>query len=98
MDRKTDQYLMPYKDEGQVENSYNIYPSFSIDKGAIHCGINTLAKELSKHDFICIDGYIGVNWEFFIKNLTTALSNLKCRYNLIDIKEYVKSVEKIEEM
>ena len=48
MKRKTSQYLIPITKENHDDSSYDIYPSFPVENGAIKKGYNTLAEELSQ--------------------------------------------------
>jgi len=63
-------------DNEQQHESYNIYPSFEIKEGNIQEGFHSLAKKIATEQRICIDGYIGVNWDDFITNLTVALKKI----------------------
>lgn len=77
MQRITKQYIMPMNYDSEIKkDSYDIYPSFEINVGSIHQGFKSLAKEISTHKRICIDGFIGVDWDFFIKELTFALEEI----------------------
>jgi len=98
MDRKTEQHLMPISFEEKSTKNYNIYPSFPIKEGEINYGFDSLARTISEHKMICIDGYVGVNWEGFIEHLLKALSALDHHYELIDIKEFYKPKSDIEEL
>ena len=75
--RFTNQYLMPIREpDAQVEDGYQIFPSFEINKGSINQGFKSLAKEISNCNSVVIDGYMGVYWDDFICNLTKELKLL----------------------
>lgn len=97
--RVTQQYLMPIEyDKDTPKNSYNIYPSFEIEKGKIHLGFTSLAKELASYKSVCIDGYLGVDWKYFISNLTMELHNLGVNSIAYSSESALKSSKDIDEM
>ena len=99
MQRVTKQHLMPINyDTGVVKDSYDIYPSFELSKGEICQGFKSLAKEIATHKHICIDGYLGVDWGFFINQLTLALEEIQVNSISFSTLGAFKSVEDIDNL
>jgi len=73
--RKTTQFLAPVQKDHTVKNSYDIYPSFSTNGEKIYAGYNTLVEEIFEEDCIIMDGYIGIDWEEIISNITSSIKN-----------------------
>ncbi len=67
--RKTTQYLMPARPEETVPDQYNIYPAYSLNAGQIQSGFADLAEILAGEQTVVIDGYPGVLWESFCRQL-----------------------------
>ena len=95
--RLTKQHLMPlnYEKEQQHE-SYNIYPSYEIVKGDIEEGFHSLAKEIATEQRICIDGYIGVNWDIFVTKLTVALKKIGINCIVYSTNSALKNEDEID--
>jgi mannose-6-phosphate isomerase class I len=66
--RKTEQYLMPSQLKPAEGKEYNIYPTFPAS-GEISTGYDALAKILMIHPVIVIDGYVGVFFDEFKKEI-----------------------------
>jgi predicted NBD/HSP70 family sugar kinase/mannose-6-phosphate isomerase class I len=97
MQRVTKQHLMPINyDSGILKDSYDVYPSFELRNGEIFQGFKSLAKEVSTHKRICIDGYLGVDWNFFIIQLIVALEELGVNCISFSTQSAFKSVEQID--
>ena len=96
--RKTTQYLMPLGKDGKESNEYGIYPSFKLGDDKIHTDINLLAKKISTERVVCIDGYIGVFFESFRKQLSNALADIGCRLEWIDVSKALLPEEQIEKL
>jgi mannose-6-phosphate isomerase class I len=67
--RKTDQYLMPARKEVDEKKVYDIYPTLKIAEGKIFLGFDELASKLMNEKTLIVDGYVGVFFEEFRKNL-----------------------------
>ncbi|WP_081852554.1 ROK family protein [Prevotella sp. 10(H)] len=74
--RKTTQLLIPEKVSPTSEGKYNIYPGFPIGSGKIHAGSKALASWIIQYKTVVIDGYVGVLWDEFIKNIDEELAKL----------------------
>lgn len=96
--RETEQILMPVRQSEKVQEGYNIFPSFEIEKGVIVQGFDTLAREISKYKKVCIEGYVGVDWDFFIGNLSKALHALEVENIACSVFSAYKNESEIEEM
>ncbi len=84
--RKTGQHLLP-RQKPKVENrGYDIYPAYPLPPGMIHGGFDGLAGYLSNAGTVVIDGYIGVDWRTFVRNLGKALDKkgIPARFFCID--------------
>jgi predicted NBD/HSP70 family sugar kinase/mannose-6-phosphate isomerase class I len=95
--RVTKQHLMPVKyEKEELHESYNIYPSYEIVKGKIEEGFLGLAKDIAAEQRICIDGYIGVNWEDFVTKLTGALKNMGVNCIVYSVNSALKNHDEID--
>ncbi|WP_223170352.1 class I mannose-6-phosphate isomerase [Maribacter aquimaris] len=98
MKRKTSQFLIPVEKKEQVDSSYSIYPSFSIESGAINEGYTTLAMELAKSDTLVLDGYVGVDWNEVITSLDAAFQNMGLSTSIQNIDGFLKPEEELKSM
>jgi len=96
--RKSSQYLLPAKIENQIEAKYRIYPTHVLEAGKIFDGIESLAGEISKHNSVIIDGYIGVFFEDFKDKLKEKFSALRLKVNWLSISEALKPESEIDEL
>ena len=97
--RLTQQYLMPIKfDRNKNKETYDIYPSFEIEKGSIDHGFHSLAKKISIHKRICIEGYIGVDWSNFMPNLLCALEDIGTKSIAYSTSSAIKKSNEIDQM
>lgn len=71
--RKTTQLLIPEKTTDVTDGKYNIYPGFPIGTDKIKTGSKALVSWIIKHKTVVIDGYIGVLWDDFVKNIDIEL-------------------------
>ncbi|NND80125.1 MAG: hypothetical protein HKN53_09505, partial [Maribacter sp.] len=62
MRRKTSQNLIPLYKKTDDESTYDIYPTYGLNRGVVKTGYAALAREISKESIVIIDGYIGVDW------------------------------------
>ena len=53
MDRKTQQYLLPYKRTNHSNRGYDVYPTFPIDPDTIHMGRTMDKKTYRRPQQIC---------------------------------------------
>lgn len=97
--RLSDQFLMPAQEVREEKPpSYDIYPSFELSEGSIETGYLKLAKALSSHSQICIDGYLGIDWDVFIRGLSLAFEQLNVPCLCFNISCAYKKEQEIEEM
>ena len=75
--RKTTQFLMPARQELTRTGQYGIYPAYSLESGQIFSGFEQIARIIaSTNKNIIIDGYPGVMWALFQRQLQNALEQL----------------------
>ncbi len=96
MRRKTSQYLIPVLKNDPDVASYDIYPAFPIEKGAIRVGFATLAKEISKETTVILDGYIGVDWDEVCNSLQSEFQYLGINPCFINIADFMKPEDEIK--
>ena len=86
--RSTSQYLAPSRVPQLERGQYNIYPSFPLDSGKIHQGPDALADRilLSHQLNVIIDGFVGVLWDHFIRQLQTAFERRHCAVCWVDVR------------
>jgi len=95
--RLSQQHIMPISyDFKALQDSYNIYPSFEIEKGKIELDYQSLAKEIADCHCVCIDGYIGVDWSDFISNLTKALEDIEVQSIAYSMSSAFKESKEID--
>lgn len=94
--RKTNQPLLPLT--SKQFNQHTIYPSNSIDEISIQAGYISLAKKLSDFKTIKIDGFGGVLWEVFRKNLQKALDDLGIKSNWYSFHSCLKDEIQIKQI
>jgi len=99
--RKTEQLLPPLLKPDSKVGKYDIYPAFKIEPGKIKCGFHDLANEIKNSKNIIIDGYGGVFWEYFIKELGVEFYKQDIPFRFFDISSAMKSefeIAKITEL
>jgi len=72
--RRTAQYLMPGAPPAAPDGQYDLYPGFAVGPGKIHLGFDALAGALASAPLVVLDGYPGVLWEHFRRQLDAALT------------------------
>lgn len=98
MQRKTSQNLIPINKKNTDDNSYDIYPSYSLDSGIIKTGYATLAKEISQEEVVILDGYIGLDWDEVCDSINSALQESGLHSSFINIKDCLKAEEEISSL
>lgn len=76
--RKTTQYLLPVEKQEQAEG-YDLYPLHDLGEERIFCDYLSLARRLSGHRKVVIDGYVGVRFDIFASQLGEAFATLGIR-------------------
>jgi len=98
MRRKTSQHLIPINKNNPCETTYDIYPSFPVEKGSIKIGYATLAEEISTARIVILDGYVGVDWEEVRSSLDSELRTMGLNPSFINVKDFLKPEEKISSL
>ena len=89
---------MPYQKEGNTSESYDIYPSFKLDDRNIFTDFELLAKKISAHRVVIVDGYIGVYFGLFREKLAKAMASLGVSVNWVDIEEALRPEAEIDRL
>ncbi len=93
--RKTTQPLLPVSK--QQNTGYTVFPSYQSNF-TVYKGFESLAEKISNQKIVVIDGYVGVLWEEFRKQLQAALSSLNKKVYWYDINSCLHSSGKINSM
>ena len=96
--RKTSQFLMPANKPSEEQGRYNIYPTHSLEEEKINSSFESLANELVKSKTLIIDGYVGVLWENFRKNLQAGFDKQNVQVHWINISQAFKPELEINQM
>ena len=96
--RKTSQFLMPANKPSEEQGRYNIYPTHSLKEEKIFSNFESLANELIKYKTLIIDGYVGVLWENFRKNLQAGFDKQNVQVHWGDISTALKTEDEIDQM
>jgi predicted NBD/HSP70 family sugar kinase/mannose-6-phosphate isomerase class I len=96
--RLTSQLLIPNELGKRTKHTYEIYPSFTCESGSISSDYRNLAKWISKHKIIVIDGYAGVLWDDLRKRLSKELRAMGKSVLWHEISAALKSDDLLDEM
>lgn len=96
--RKTEQYLLPEVKPAHSEGSYDIYPSLKLDDDQISSGFESLVNSILNNKNILIDGYIGVFYDRFRKDLNNHLLKHGINASWLNTSDYFKDSVSIKEM
>ncbi len=77
---------------------YDIYPYHSLGSGKVFSGYESLAKWMSAHRHIIIDGYSGVIWNDVVNCLQQNFAAMSCPVKWIDVAQYMKKTCEIQTM
>lgn len=94
--RKTQQFLAPSAPISGPSNGYDLYPAFPVPFDSVHFGFDALASELALHRTVRIDGFVGVFWDDFRKELDEAFSRINLKASWIDVSRANRSATEIE--
>ncbi|KAA3627501.1 MAG: hypothetical protein DWQ02_19595 [Bacteroidetes bacterium] len=94
--RKTTQQLLPEKITPTPEGAYDVYPGFKVEEGTIKAGYPNLAKSISRHKVVLLDGYAGVLWEELRKGLSSTFEAQKLHISWINFRETFKPEQEID--
>ena len=95
--RKTTQYLIPVEKE-ETWNGYDIYPVHELGPDKIQSDYLSLAKKMSGFENVIIDGYVGVRFDIFIRNLADAFATLGIQPLWWNVNAAMKSPEEIDSL
>jgi mannose-6-phosphate isomerase class I len=96
--RNSSQYLLPEVKPSPVEGRYDIYPSYKLDDDKISKGYESLVGIILKHRRVIIDGYIGVFYDQFQKDLNLHLIKHGINASWLNTSGYLKDSASIKEM
>src|SRR5699024_4763038 len=71
--RKTGQFMMPVIKPETTDKDYDLYPSFPLETGNIREGVKTLAGYIVEKKTVVIEGFAGVFWNKWEKEIREAL-------------------------
>ena len=63
------QYLLPVEKPGAAGEDYDIYPVHDLGRGKIHCDYASLARKIAGEKRVVVDGFIGVDFGRFTREL-----------------------------
>ncbi len=89
--RKTTQYLMPVTRKAEDNSGYDIYPSFVLKDGEIRTDFQSLADRLMKEKIVVIDGYVGVDYEYYRTTLDAVLKEGGIQANWVNVSQAMLS-------
>ena len=96
--RNSSQFLMPAVKQKTQKGKYDIYPTHVLEDGKIYKGFESLANKLMQHRTILMDGFVGVFFEDFKKNLQKYFDQKKLNVHWVDTSTALKSEAEIEKM
>lgn len=96
--RKTTQQLIPERAPKPVPGKYNVYPGFPIGKGKIGTGHKDLSNWILQHKTVVIDGYVGVFWDMFMKNIDEELRKAGKKALWFHVDVALRPADEIDEM
>ena len=77
--RKTTQFVLPVEKPETGVNQYDIYPAHDLGEEKIFCDYMSLARRIAGSKRVIIDGYVGVRFDIFSRELNKALETLGIR-------------------
>ncbi len=83
---------------GLEAKGYDIYPSFKIEDNQIFADFKSLAKKLSAHDTIIIDGYTGVSFGLYREKLDAEFKDQNIQVTWINVEEAIKPADVINKL
>lgn len=96
--RNTTQFVIPEKKTQTAEPGYAIYPAFKVED-TIHHDFNGLSEWIiDQHQNIIIDGYSGVYWDIFVRQLHEHLVQKSKTVNWISIDIALKDSLVIDQL
>lgn len=96
--RKTTQYLLPVEKQPAAKDQYDIYPVHDLGSDKIFCDYASLARRIASCRQVVIDGYVGVDFETFNRELNKELSALGIHAAWWSVGSAMKSEQQIDAM
>lgn len=96
--RNSSQFLMPAVKQKTPKGKYDIYPAHVLEDGKIYKGFESLANELMQHRTILMDGFVGVFFEDFKKNLQKYFDQKKLKVHWVDTSIALKPESEIDKL
>ena len=96
--RNTTQYVLPVEKPVSGSNQYDIYPTHDLGSGRIFCDYDSLARRLTGRKQVVIDGYVGIRFDDFSRELNKALCKLGIRPVWWNVDAAMLPPEQIEEL
>lgn len=96
--RKTTQYLIPVDKKDPGAKAYDIYPVHDLGEGAVSSDFDELAKRISACGTVIVDGYGGVRFDDFAKELSASLTKAGVKALWWSVYAAMKSSEEIDEL
>ena len=94
--RKTDQFLMPAEKSLQNKDSnFDLYPSHDLGAEKIFRGYGDLVDYIATKRTVCLDGFVGVDWNLMMLKISSALESKGITFCLINISECLKPEHEI---
>lgn len=95
--RNTTQFIIPAKKTQPSRHGYDIYPAFKIED-TLYTDFNSLSEWIiSQSQNIVIDGYSGVHWDLFVKQLNQHLTQKGKTVHWITIDTALKPASVIDQ-
>jgi mannose-6-phosphate isomerase class I len=98
--RRTTQHLAPASRQPTPPGTYDIYPAFGLGSGLIDRGFDALARMIvdsGQRTVIC-DGFVGVLWEPFIRELSSSLAGLGQEATAVDVRSALLPPEAVDRL
>ncbi len=95
--RKTTQYVLPLEKTKQPGN-YDPYPVHDLGHDKIHCDYASLAGRLAGCKHVMVDGYIGVRFDIFAKELSKAFAAIGINPMWWNVAAALKPEKEIDDM
>ena len=96
MKRKTDQFLMPeVKNLQSKDSNFDLYPSHDLGAEMIFRGYDGLVDYIATKRTVCLEGFVGVDWNLMMLKISFALESKGITFCLINMSECLKPEHEI---
>ena len=96
--RKTTQELLPLRKSSAGDGRYDVFPAHDLGEGTIFPGFDSLAQRIVGQKAVIVDGYVGVRFEPFVRELEAALSRAGISARCWNMDQSLKSEREIDEL